>query len=87
MTLVLVVYDIPDNKRRTKLSHFLERHGRRVQKWMQRDEMLKLHQKVLNRVKPKEDNVRFYWLTSEAVPQVLSIGSEKPTAPPNHYIL
>jgi len=29
--LVLVVYDIPNNKRRLKLSNFLEGHGRRVQ--------------------------------------------------------
>ena len=30
--LVLVIYDIPDNKRRTKLATFLEGYGRRVQK-------------------------------------------------------
>ncbi|MFE4108590.1 CRISPR-associated endonuclease Cas2, partial [Almyronema epifaneia] len=29
--LVLVVYDIPDDKRRTKLATFLEGYGRRVQ--------------------------------------------------------
>jgi CRISPR-associated protein Cas2 len=30
--LVLVTYDISDNKRRTKLATFLEGYGRRVQK-------------------------------------------------------
>lgn len=29
--LVVVVYDIPDNKRRKKLADFLEGYGRRVQ--------------------------------------------------------
>lgn len=30
--LVLVIYDIPDDKRRNKLATFLEGYGRRVQK-------------------------------------------------------
>ena len=48
--LVLIVYDIPDNKRRTKLSKFLEGYGRRVQKsvfecFISLDEMRKLYEK------------------------------------------
>ena len=46
--LVLVTYDIPDNKRRQKLADFLERYGRRVQKsvfecFIGLGEMSKLH--------------------------------------------
>jgi CRISPR-associated protein Cas2 len=90
--LIVVVYDIADDKRRLKLSNFLEGHGRRVQEsvfecFMSLDEMRRLHKKVLRRVKPVEDNVRFYWLAADAVTKVLTIGSEPPSAPPEAHIL
>lgn len=91
--MVIVVYDIPDDKRRTKLSNFLEGYGRRVQ-WsvfecfITLDEMRELHEKVKKIVKPEEDdNVRFYWLSTEAVSIVLTIGSEKPKPPPKYYVI
>ena len=81
--LVLVVYDIPDDKRRLKLSNVLEGYGRRVQYsvfecFISLDEMRKLHRKVKKQVKPAEDNVRFYWLSQEAASRVLTIGSPPP---------
>lgn len=90
--LVVVVYDIPDDKRRNKLATFLEGYGRRVQYsvfecFLNRDGMLALYKKVQRRVKPEEDNVRFYWLTAEAVNQSLAIGSEPPQEPPKFYII
>ena len=90
--LVLVIYDIPDDKRRVKLSDFLEGYGRRVQKsafecFMSLDEMRKLYEKVKKRVKPEEDDVRFYWLSKDAVSRVLVIGSSPPQSPPDVYIL
>jgi len=89
--LVLIIYDIPDDKRRLKLSNFLEGYGRRVQKsafecFMSLEEMRALFQKVNKRVKPQEDNVRFYWVSQEAVSRVLVIGSPPPEPPPNAYI-
>ena len=90
--LVLVVYDIPDDKRRLKLSNFLEGYGRRVQFsvfecFLTLDEMRQLHDKVKKRVKSEEDNVRFYWISRDAVSQVLTIGSLPPTEPPSFYII
>lgn len=90
--LVLVVYDIADDKRRLKLSNFLERYGRRVQEsvfecFVSLGEMRKLHRKVERRVNVNEDNVRFYWITSEAMSRVLTIGSLPPSKPPDSYIL
>jgi CRISPR-associated protein Cas2 len=90
--LVLVVYDIANNKRRTKLSNFLEGHGRRVQEsvfecFLSLEEMKKLHEKVKRRVKAQEDNVRFYWVPSDALPRTLTIGSPVPESPPNCYII
>ncbi len=90
--LVLVVYDIPDNKRRTKLSKFLEGYGRRVQKsvfecFISLDEMEKLYEKVRTKVKSDEDNVRFYWIPRNAVARTLTIGSSVPEEPPSVYII
>jgi len=90
--LVVIVYDIPDDRRRSKLSDFLEGYGRRVQysvfeAFLSLDEMRQLHQKVKRRVKPSEDNVRFYWISAEAVSRVLTIGSSPPESPPKSYII
>ncbi|NJM73506.1 MAG: CRISPR-associated endonuclease Cas2 [Scytonema sp. RU_4_4] len=90
--LVLVVYDIPDDKRRTKLSNFLEGYGRRVQLsvfecFLSLEEMRELHEKVKKLVKPVEDNVRFYWISQEAVSRVLTIGGETPQPPPKYYVI
>ncbi|MBW4667861.1 MAG: CRISPR-associated endonuclease Cas2 [Cyanomargarita calcarea GSE-NOS-MK-12-04C] len=90
--LVVVVYDISNDKRRTKLSNFLEGYGRRVQFsvfecFLSLEEMRQLFEKSKKIVKPSEDNVRFYWISQEAVSRVLTIGSEKPAAPPKHYVI
>ena len=89
--LVLVIYDIPDDKRRTKLATFLEGYGRWVQKsafecFLSLDDMKTLHDKVKRRVNPKEDDVRFYWIAIDAIPRILTIGSGPPTLPPDVYI-
>lgn len=88
----MVVYDVPDDKRRTKLATFLEGYGRRVQYsvfecFLSLAEMRKLHQQVAKRVKAAEDNVRFYWISEEALTQVLTIGSEPPDEPPDTYVV
>ncbi len=90
--LVVIVYDIPDDKRRTKLSKFLEGYGQRVQLsvfecFLSLEEMQELYQKVKKLVKPVEDNVRFYWISQEAVSRVLTIGGECPTKPPKYYVI
>lgn len=90
--LTLIVYDIADNRRRTKLAKFLEGYGHRVQEsvfecFLSFEEMQKLYQKVLKRVHPTEDNVRFYWITPRALSKSLVIGSSPPKPPPSAYIL
>ena len=89
--LVLVTYDVVDNRRRTKLATFLEGYGRRVQKsvfecFMGLGEMQKLQAQLLKRVSLPEDNVRLYWINADAVPRTLTLGSETPTPPPQVYI-
>ena len=90
--LVVVVYDIPNDKRRTKLANFLEGYGRRIQYsvfecFLDLNEMQQLCQAIEKRVNAEEDNVRFYWLTPEAVARTLTIGSEVPQPPPNYYVV
>lgn len=90
--LVLVIYDVPDNRRRVKLANFLEGYGRRVQKsafecFLTLAEMQTLYKQVQKRVNGVEDNVRFYWIPADAVPRSLTIGSEIPEPPPNVYIV
>jgi len=90
--LVLVVYDIPNDKRRNKLSIFLEGYGRRVQYsvfecFLDLTEMRKLHQLVAKRINESEDNVRFYWISADAFSKVLTLGSSPPEKPPETYIV
>ena len=90
--LTLVTYDIADNRRRTKLATFLEGYGRRVQEsvfecFLSLEEMRQLHQLVMRRIDPDEDNVRFYWIPSGAVKKVLAIGGDLPKPPPQAYFL
>lgn len=90
--LVLVVYDIADDRRRLKLANFLEGHGRRVQEsvfecFISLDQMKQLHEKVKKQVQPEVDNVRFYWVPVDAVARTLTIGSKLPEPPPRMYIL
>jgi CRISPR-associated protein Cas2 len=90
--LVVVVYDIPDDKRRLKLSNFLEGYGQRIQLsvfecFLSLDEMRQLFDKVKKQVKSSEDNVRFYWISQEAVSRVLTIGGQSPTPPPKYYLI
>ncbi|MEL6320809.1 MAG: CRISPR-associated endonuclease Cas2 [Cyanobacteria bacterium J06626_14] len=90
--LTLVTYDIADNRRRTKLAKFLEGYGRRVQEsvfecFLSLEEMRQLHQTIVRRINPDEDNVRFYWIPSGAVKKSMAIGSTPPTPPPQAYFL
>jgi CRISPR-associated protein Cas2 len=90
--LVLIVYDIPDNKRRTKLANFLEGYGRRVQYsvfecFLTLSQMQELYEKVEKRVDSEEDNIRFYWISKNANSKTLTIGSELPEPPPNFYVI
>lgn len=90
--LVVVVYDIPNDRRRTRLSNFLEGYGQRVQFsvfecFLNLEEMRQLFEKAKKIVKPAEDNVRFYWISQDAVSRVLTIGSEIPTSPPKYYVI
>jgi CRISPR-associated protein Cas2 len=89
--MLLIVYDITDNHRRSHLSDFLEGHGRRVQEsvfecFVSLEQMPMIFERV-SQIVTTADNLRFYWIPSDAVPRTLTIGSALPTPPPDYYII
>ncbi|EDX70867.1 hypothetical protein MC7420_156 [Coleofasciculus chthonoplastes PCC 7420] len=54
---------------------------------MSLEQMRQLYEKVKKLVEPVEDNVRFYWISEEAVSRALVIGSEAPQPPPKYYVI
>lgn len=76
--LVLVIYDITDNKRRGKFVRFLEKYGVRVQKSafemiIDSSKYNKLISEIPGCIEP-EDNIRIYRIPVAG--EVLAFGSE-----------
>ncbi|NEQ64544.1 MAG: CRISPR-associated endonuclease Cas2 [Symploca sp. SIO2D2] len=83
MLLYVVAYDIPDDKRRKKVSDLLEGYGKRVQysvfecvlSQAKYDELLK---RLKRQVKLSEDSLRFYPLSRHTLGQVETWGVSPP---------
>jgi len=82
-TLYIIAYDIPSDRRRTKVHKTLCGFG----KWTQYSlfechltdkELLTLQDKLDKLLEPAEDSVRFYPLCAACVGKVETVGSEKP---------
>ena len=75
--LVLVIYDIVDNKKRTKFVKFLEKYGVRVQKSaFERIIILNQYNELISKIPyyiSEEDNIRVYKLKVDG--EVVSWGS------------
>jgi CRISPR-associated protein Cas2 len=79
MLFYVICYDIPDDKRRNKISDLLEGYGSRVQYSVFECVLkLKKYQQLQARLrklfKPDEDNLRFYPLSSHTLAQVEAWG-------------
>lgn len=79
MLFYVVVYDIPDNKRRQKVHDLLEGYG----KWVQystfecvlsRKKFKELKERLRYRLKLEEDSIRFYPLSRHTSAQVETWG-------------
>ena len=71
---VVVCYDIPDDRRRTRVSNILKGFGERVQKSVFECDITpkqfeKLKQK-LGKVLQEDDGLRYYVLCAECVPRI-----------------
>ncbi len=92
MDFYLVTYDIPDDRRRTRIADLLEDYGARVQfsvfeVWL--DETT--HREMMTRLKEllvsESDSVRLYHLCAVCQERVTVLGQGKPPAPPDLLIV
>jgi CRISPR-associated protein Cas2 len=83
-TCYVIAYDIPDDRRRTKVHDLLLGYGA----WMQYSlfecfltdkELLRLQAKLAKLLVAKEDSVRVYPLCARCVSKVATIGGPRPT--------
>lgn len=73
--LILVSYDIPDDRRRTQLAHTLKDFGERVQYSvfecrLTDDQLDHLRSRMAKLVDPAEDSVRLYRLCADCVRRI-----------------
>jgi len=92
MQLYVITYDIPDNKRRKKVSDLLEGYGRRVQ-YSVFECRLEQHQyqDLKRRLQPRlylpEDHIRFYPLTDHTLTKVETWGGPGVLSPPGSLVI
>jgi CRISPR-associated protein Cas2 len=82
-TLYVVAYDIPSDRRRTKVHKTLCGFGKWTQYslfecYLTDKELVALRGKLNKVLEPDEDSVRFYYLCGACVAKVETIGSQKP---------
>jgi len=92
MLLYVVVYDIPCNKRRTKVSGLLEGYGRRVQYSvfecvLTAKKFDELRCRLKKQVELPEDSVRFYPLSGHTQANVETWGEPPITKAPDSLIV
>jgi CRISPR-associated protein Cas2 len=76
---VVVSYDIPEDKRRTKVMKLMKNYGAHVQYSVFECELRetaykKMRERLKQLVSPKHDSVRFYFLDEDAVKKIEVIG-------------
>lgn len=87
-TCYVIAYDIPDDKRRTKVHKLLLGFGKWTQYslfecFLSRKELILLQAKLAEHLVAREDSVRFYPLCASCVSKVETIGGP----PPNETLL
>lgn len=92
-TFLLVVYDISNDRRRTKLHNLLLDYGTPVQysvfeMRLKKNEIAKMKRAVMKVIKPKKDQVRFYSLCANCVAKIeITSGKEVVGEPPSAIIV
>lgn len=84
--LYVVSYDIPEDKRRTKIHKLLCGYGTWTQYslfecWLTRRQLLELRAKLARLLREEHDSVRFYPLCGTCQGKVLTVGSPRPRDP------
>ena len=79
---IVVSYDIPDDRRRTKVMKALKDFGQHVQYSvfeceLKQTDYRRLRQRLKKLVNPRQDNIRFYVLSQEDLKKRLVWGVER----------
>ncbi len=79
----VIAYDIPDDKRRTKVHQILMGFGKWTQYslfecFLSKKELVLLQAKLVDHLVAREDSVRFYPLCANCVEKVETIGGPPP---------
>jgi len=82
-TFYVIAYDIPDDRRRTKIHKILSGFGAWTQYslfecFLSRKELVQLKAKLAKHLEETQDSVRFYPLCANCVEKVETVGSEPP---------
>ncbi len=82
-TCYAIAYDIPDDKRRSKVHQILLGYGTWTQYslfecFLSRKELILLQAKLTEHLVAKEDSVRFYPLCANCVSRVQTVGDPPP---------
>jgi CRISPR-associated protein Cas2 len=90
--LIVVSYDVPSDRRRTRLAHALKDFGKRVQYSvfecrLESDSLEKLRRTITRLTHPKEDRVRIYRLCQECTGKIESWGAGTVAEDPEVYVL
>jgi CRISPR-associated protein Cas2 len=90
--LIVVSYDVPKDRRRTRLAHVLKDFGERVQYSvfecrLDAEALGKLSSRIQALIDPKEDRVRIYRLCLDCERHVEIQGTGKLTEDPEVYVL
>ncbi|MEO6193691.1 MAG: CRISPR-associated endonuclease Cas2 [Thermoanaerobaculia bacterium] len=90
--LIVVSYDVPDDRRRTRLAHGLKDFGERVQYSvfecrLDKDELEKLSRRVQALIDPEKDRVRIYQFCLSCERQIEILGPGKVMEDPDLYVL
>lgn len=90
--VVVVCYDIPDNRRRGRLSKMLEGYGTRTQRSVfecdvTATQFARLQERMKRLVKTPEDKIRCYVLCEACLPRTVIIGPGKVHRAPTYYII
>ncbi len=85
-TLYIIAYDIPDDRRRTKVHRVLCGYGTWTQYslfecWLTRRQILELRARLARHLDEQHDSVRIYPLCAGCRAKVITIGSARPHDP------
>lgn len=90
--LVVVSYDVPDDRRRLKLAKALKDYGERVQYsvfecHLEAGQIERLRARLARLIAAEEDSVRIYRLCASCRETLLLMGVAHPTQDPDVYVI